>query len=538
MKDLFLYILDMSITSTYLILGIIILRYVLKNIPKKYRLILWGCLGIRLICPFSFKSIFSIVPYNPISTHLDKEVPTFELGNHAIINPIIQNPISQTINPIEIILSIICILWIVGLFCLMSYTMFEYFNIKRRINESILLTDNIYLSDRITTPFIFGIFKPRIYIPSILDEKEIHYVVAHESIHLKYHHHQIKIFSYLLLILHWFNPIMWFAYSMLCKDLELICDELTIKHFDLNERKEYLTTLVHCSSTKEKILSPMAFAEIGVKERIQTIVRNKKPTRILFALSLVLFIIFSLCLMTNPKFNKNIDDELYAYLTTELLERDQRYKLRENDFHYVEIEVLGVEEENEIITVYAIEYGASYGYGLEMFKDTGYRIPMVYTVKRNNEEYQLLDVWQPEDGEGYGDSIKEKFPFTLEGKAIYSIDILNKHDGKEQAMEYFKKKEMMNISYIHFNSDGSINTSLDLDKEKQTFVLNVQNHELIGEYTYDESNDNLKLLSTNGKQYTFKHVAGLLYFIQDSSSMDLIEDYTEFQFIEKNNGTY
>lgn len=531
MKDLFLNILNMSITSTYIILGIIILRYVLKNIPKKYRLILWGCLGIRLICPFSFESIFSIVPHNPI--YIDKKIPTFELGNNETINPIIQNPISQTINPIEMILSILCIIWIIGSFSLIIYTIFEYFKMKKRINESILLTDNIYLSDRINTPFIFGIFKPRIYIPSILDEKEIHYVVAHESIHLKYHHHQIKMFSYLLLILHWFNPIMWFAYSMLCKDLELICDELAIKHFDLNERKEYLTTLVHCSSTKEKILSPMAFAEIGVKERIQTIVRNKKPTRILFALSLVLFIIFSLCLMTNPRFNKNIDNELYAYLTTELLEIDQRYKQRENDFHYVEIEVLGVEEENEIITVYAIEYGASYGYGLEMFKDTGHLIPMVYTIEKKNNQYQLLEIWQPEDGEGYGDSIKDKFPLTLEGKALYPFDYKKEKNGKEKAIEYFEKNELMNLTYIHFNSDGSVKALLELDKENKIFVLKMQNHEYIGEYTYDESSDKLKLLALDGKQYTFEHHGGLLHFIQDLSSSDLLEDYAEFRFVEK-----
>ncbi len=313
MTDLFLTILNMSITASYIAFAVILFRFLLRKAPKTLTVLMWAAVGIRLILPFSFESVLSLIPSAKTVPEniIYSTTPYIDSGISYLnqtVNPIISGSFSphagDSVNPLQIWLFVAAIVWVIGIVAMLIYTLVSYFKIKLRVCEAVKLQDNTYLCDNIASPFIFGVIKPKIYLPSDINEKDIEFVTAHEKAHLKRLDHLWKPLGFLLLTIYWFNPVLWVAYVLLCKDIEFACDEAVIKQMGSDIKKSYSEALLNCSVPKHLITAcPLAFGETGVKSRIKSVLNYKKPTIWIIAVCLVLSIVLGVCFLTNPKSN-------------------------------------------------------------------------------------------------------------------------------------------------------------------------------------------------------------------------------------------
>ena len=313
MTDLFLTILNMSITASYIVLAVILFRYLLRKAPKGLTILMWAAVGIRLILPFSFESIFSLIPSaNTLPENIVyTTTPYIDSGISFLnqsVNPIISGSFSpnptNSVNPLQIWLFVGAIVWVVGIIAMLIYTILSYLKIDLKVREAVKFKDNIYLCDNISSPFILGVIKPKIYLPSNINENDIEFVTAHEKAHIKRLDHLWKPLGFLLLSIYWFNPVLWVAYILLCKDIEFACDEAVIKQMGSDIKKSYSEALLNCSVPKKLITAcPLAFGENGVKSRIKSVLNYKKPTVWIISVCLVLSIVLGVCFLTNPKSN-------------------------------------------------------------------------------------------------------------------------------------------------------------------------------------------------------------------------------------------
>ncbi len=346
MDALFLQIVNMSITASYLVIAVILLRIILKKAPKWIFGILWGFVGLRLIFPISFNSVLSIIPSGktlPSDIIYSKE-PAIDSGISYInerINPIISNSLtpnlSDSATPIQIIAFICSVIWIIGISVMLIYTLISYIIVKQKVKESIKLYDNIYLNDKIATPFILGIIKPKIYLPFNMENGDREFVIAHENAHLKRRDHLWKPLGFLLLSVYWFNPLLWVGYILLCRDIELATDQKVIKQMGSEIKKSYSEVLINCSVPRKMITAcPLAFGEVGVKQRIKGVLNYKKPAFWLIIVSAILVSISAVCLLTNPagtklkniEFGFNMNYKDYVGIAKE----DNNYFIQINEF--------------------------------------------------------------------------------------------------------------------------------------------------------------------------------------------------------------
>lgn len=311
MDDIFLKFINMSISASWLVLVVVILRLLLNNSPKWLNPVLWGIVGLRLILPFSIESILSLIPSaETISPEfIYSQTPTIHSGIPALnsmINPIIMESFASSpatsANSLQIWIPIADIVWIVGIAAMLIYTVISYLHLNRLVKAAVLFRDNIYQSENVTSPFVLGILRPRIYLSFNMNEKDIAHVIAHEQTHIKRRDHWIKPFGFLLLALYWFNPVLWVAYILLCRDIELACDEGVIKELQADQRADYSNALLSCSVPRRMIdACPLAFGEIGVKKRVKNVLNYKKPAFWLIAVAVVICIVVAVCFLTNPK---------------------------------------------------------------------------------------------------------------------------------------------------------------------------------------------------------------------------------------------
>lgn len=311
MEALFLTLVNLSIQAGWLIFAIIILRPLLKKAPKWIICLLWGLVGIRLIFPFSLESGFSLIPSVqtiPPDISLDKQ-PAIHSGFsfiNQLVNPVLSENFAPqadaSINPLQVLTWFLSSLWIAGICILSCYALIRYVTLKCRLKTATLFRDNILQSELINSPFVLGIFKPTIYLPYYIDNNNMDFIIAHEQAHIRRMDHLTKFIAFLLLSVYWFHPLIWIAYFLFCHDIELACDEKVIKFLDMEKRKEYSKVLL-CQSTKRtSILScPLAFGEIGIKERIKNVIHYKKaPPWIVISLILGCIAI-AVCFLTSPK---------------------------------------------------------------------------------------------------------------------------------------------------------------------------------------------------------------------------------------------
>lgn len=311
MAAVFLKLLNLSISASWLVLAVLVLRLVSKRSPKWMNVLLWGIVALRLMLPFSIESALSLIPsvetVSPAVVQFDP-APTITSGVSVIdnaVNPALSEHFAAaptaSVNPLYVWTEIAGWVWLIGLGAMLLYALVSYLRLRRRVSVSLCVRENIYLCDAISSPFILGVVKPRIYLPSGLDEVQRQNVLSHERAHLTRRDHWWKPLGFVLLAVYWFNPVLWLAYTLLCRDIELACDERVIRTMDESAVKTYSTVLLACSMPRKAVITcPLAFGEVGVKERVKNALRYKKPAFWVVAASVAVCVVVAVCFLTNP----------------------------------------------------------------------------------------------------------------------------------------------------------------------------------------------------------------------------------------------
>ena len=310
MSEFFLKIVNMSISASWLVLAVLLLRLILKKAPKWVNVLLWGIVAIRLVCPFSLESALSLIPsaetVSPeIMMDRTPEISTGIDSFDAVVNPIITESFAPqpmaSANPLQIWIPVSANFWLLGIGIMLIYTAISYLLLRRKVATAIRLEGNIYQSENVASPFVLGIIKPKIYLPFRMDAGNLQHVIAHEQAHIRRKDHLWKPLGFLLLAIHWFNPMMWLGYIFLCKDIELACDEKVIGKMDSETKADYTQALVACSVNRRSIAAcPLAFGEVDVKARVKSILHYKKPAFWIIVAAIVICAAVAVCFLTDP----------------------------------------------------------------------------------------------------------------------------------------------------------------------------------------------------------------------------------------------
>lgn len=477
MSAFFLKVVNMSISAGWIVLVILFIRLLFWKAPKWIRVLLWGIVAVRLVCPFTLESVMSLIPsIETISPEIMMDrTPTIHSGvsflNNAI-NPVISSSFAPDLgasaNPLQIWIPIFAMIWLVGVAGMLLYTVISYFRLKHKIGTAVLWKDNVFQSESVVSPFVLGMIKPKIYLPFHVNEQDMVHVIAHEQAHIHRKDHLWKPLGFLILSVHWFNPFVWLGYVLLCRDIELACDEKVIKELNSEQKADYSNALLSCSVNRRLIAAcPLAFGEVRVKDRVQSVLRYKKPAFWLVAAAIAVSIIVAVCFLTDPK--TTVEDELSVFLDTKIAEHHYSEGYTEDNFVAVHYKVLGVDKSVKETTVYMWvlyqEYSCENG---KIESEAGAHIPTVVTAKQTGSHghYELVEYWEPRDGSYYVKDIKKKFPWYLHGRAIDSQRYI------DEQIEFCENaaKEYYSLSNVG-GADGpqSVTVAVDLEKTKAKF---------------------------------------------------------------------
>lgn len=326
MRTLFLQVLNMNFAAAWLILAVLCARLLLRRAPKWISVLLWGIVALRLVCPVFIESPFSLIPASPTITTV---LPSFDAGQKGpVLTEALPNANTlpedgnanqkipaaggqsrlhnsensapagkNTLSLVDILAGV----WLTGALLMAGYSAFSWLRLKRRVNTAVILRHPVYVSESISSPFVLGIIRPKIYLPCGMDENSLAYVIAHEEAHIQRKDHWWKLLGILLLSVHWFHPLVWLSYVLFCRDIELACDEKVIRALDRQQRADYSQALLLCSTAPKSIATcPPAFGEIGVKERVKSILSYKKPAFWMILTAMAVCAAVALCFLTNP----------------------------------------------------------------------------------------------------------------------------------------------------------------------------------------------------------------------------------------------
>ncbi len=472
MAEFFINILNMSISASWIVLAVLLLRLLLKKAPGWIKVVLWGVVGVRLICPFSFESVFSLIPSaQTIDPEVSVNAPAINSGVPMIdhmVNPIIgETTISfqpeKDLNLFQFIMPYLAGVWLFGVALLLIYTAISYTRIKKKIGTAVLLDENIFQSERVDSPFVLGLIKPKIYLPFQINEQDMEQVIAHERAHISRKDHWWKPLGFLILALHWFNPLMWLGYALLCRDIELACDEKVIKDLDAKQKADYSQALLNCSVSRSAIAAcPLAFGEVGVKNRVRSVLNYKKPAFWVIIVAILASVAVAVCFLTNPR--TTLNDELSVFIDMQVAEHNYSPSHTDGNFIVTSHKILDVDETLNQTTVYMWsmyhEYSAEDG---TLQLEAGSHIPTVITAKRTGKHghYELVEYWTPRDGAEYAKDIRNKFPWYLRGKALNSQRYADEQAAfcRKSAEEYFRiegENEKFDMSLPQYEGDQTI----------------------------------------------------------------------------------
>ena len=349
MSEAFLKIVNMSISAGWLVLAVLILRLILKKAPKWINVLLWGIVALRLICPFSIESALSLIPsQETISPEIMMDwTPEISTGIESldqVVNPVISTSFapepSASANPLQILIPVAANIWLLGVLAMLIYTAVSYISLRRKLRTAVILRNSIFQCETVQSPFVLGVFRPRIYLPYAIEGQNLYHVVAHEQAHIRRKDHWWKPLGFLLLTVYWFNPLMWVAYVLLCRDIELACDEKVIEKLGNEQRANYTQALVACSIKRRSIAAcPLAFGEVGVKERVKSIMNYRKPKFWLLILAILACVAVAVCFMTDP-----IDSAEEPIETDGMQMHQVSYPYATEDGYYLLIGADGVNE--------------------------------------------------------------------------------------------------------------------------------------------------------------------------------------------------
>lgn len=311
MATVFLQIVNTAITAGWLVLAVILARLLLKKAPAWIKCALWAIVALRLVWPFSFESVLSLLPSAQTipPSQLYASAPQINTGIGSVnstINPVFSQTFraetAGSVNPLQVALWVAGWIWVLGMVVMAVYAAISYLRIYRRVRFSVPEGEGVYLCEQIPAPFILGIIKPKIYLPSDLPRQNWDSILAHERGHLARRDYWWKPLGFLLLSVFWFHPLLWVAYILLCRDVELACDERVIKDLSAEEKQAYSNTLLECSLPKKWITAcPLAFGETGVKQRIKAVLHYKKPTLWILIIALIACTVLAVGFLTEPK---------------------------------------------------------------------------------------------------------------------------------------------------------------------------------------------------------------------------------------------
>ena len=310
MSEAFLKVVNMSISASWLVLTVLVVRCLLKKAPKWVNVLLWGIVAIRLLCPFSIESALSLIPSKEtISPEIMMDwTPELTTGIETldqVVNPVISTSFAPepyaSANPLQILIPVSANIWLLGVLVMLTYTAVSYLALRKKLRTAVILQKNIFQCETVRSPFVLGILRPQIFLPYTIDGIGLHYVIAHEQAHIRRKDHWWKPLGFLLLSIYWFNPLMWVAYILLCRDIELACDEKVIAKLDDEHRADYTQALVSCSINRRRIAAcPLAFGEVGVKDRVKSIMNYRKPAFWIVLIAVIVCIIVAVCFLTDP----------------------------------------------------------------------------------------------------------------------------------------------------------------------------------------------------------------------------------------------
>ncbi|MDY3052122.1 MAG: M56 family metallopeptidase [Ndongobacter sp.] len=475
MSAFFIELLNRSMTASWIVLALLLARTVLFKRAKRFLVPLWGLVALRLLLPFSIESPFSLLtPFDSVAPMTAVTPPTISSGIAAmdqVIQPLVKSSFAPTptasADPWQIWLPVVTALWFTGAVLLLGYAAVSYFRLHRRLHTAVRLYDNLYQSEIVRTPFILGLLHPRIYLPFALSKEEETCIVAHERMHLRRGDHLWKPLAFLLLALTWFHPLMWIAYSSLCRDIEYACDEAVISTLSSADRADYAKVLLAFSAPSRAISScPLSFSEGDAKSRIRSILYYRKPT--LWILLLVVLVASAIFFgfLTSPsstetapspqpseqtqsgqeeaRLNRAIEQAVLAHnRSTVRPDSILEWPVESHVLLGKAAESVGKAESslpNE--TVYALVCYRTYRFdsspSAQLVACEGSLIPSALTFERRDDEYVLVDYRIPRDGADYASDIRKIFPDNLAEKAMHIQDYV-----EELEREIEVKKEQL-----------------------------------------------------------------------------------------------
>lgn len=321
MDKVFLSILNMSLTASFVIVVVCLVRVFLRRAPKIISYVLWVVVLFNLVCPFKIESAFSLIPFKAqtIPTNITTQtLPHINSGIAIVDNtlsgalPVPDTTLGANANPLQVWTKIAVYAWLVGATLLLLYAVVAYARLKQRLSLAVRVEGNIYETDRITSPFVFGLIRPRIYIPTGMGVAQNVHIIEHERTHIKRYDYLVSIFAFIALTLHWFNPLVWVAYMLMLRDMESSCDEAVLLHSSIDVRCDYSSALLSFSRGKQGLPLPPAFGEQNVKERIKNVLKLKKTSNVNIAIAVILaIVVFVGCAVNKAdvKFNSYIYDD-------------------------------------------------------------------------------------------------------------------------------------------------------------------------------------------------------------------------------------
>ena len=358
MQELFLSVVKLSLIGSLFAVAVVLVRLLFQKAPRWIFVLLWGVVALRLIVPFSIESNLSLVP-DPVATgQIISHVGDNYVGDVTFIyegNAGYSNALEAGRQPIQseqgdyvvtqkdsldapktvedTVYPVLSWIWLAGMVLMFGYTAVSFLLLKGKMGEATALRDNIWQCEQADSPFVLGVIRPRIYLPYTVTEPDFNNVIAHEQAHIRRKDHWWKPIGFLLLAIHWFNPVMWIAYILLCRDIEAACDEKVIRSMDKEEMRAYSTALLNCSVHRHRIAAcPLAFGEMGVKERIKRVMHYKKPAFWIIIAAAILCVIVAVCFMTIPPINHEATNPTTDHETTAPATNPSGKLLQDNQF--------------------------------------------------------------------------------------------------------------------------------------------------------------------------------------------------------------
>lgn len=419
MEKVFVEILNMGLTATWVVFAVLAVRALCHKAPRSLTVCLWALVGLRLVCPFLTESILSLIPSAEIVSPdiLLAEQPKIHTGVwvlNSTVNPYLSEHLTPTLgdsaNPMQIVAFIASVVWIIGMAVMFVYSLGAYLWLRHKVKVSLCYRENIYFCDSIATPFVFGVIKPRIYVPSGMDESRLESVIAHETAHLKRKDHWWKTIAFFLLSVYWFHPLLWISYLLFSKDMERACDERVVRELEPEARKNYAEALVACSLQKRMMLAcPLAFGEVGVKNRVKSVLNYKKPAVWIVAVTVVAGVAVAICFLTNPVSESKKPD---GYTDSSL-----RY---------------GTDEEGLYVFIWQLAEG-SYSCCVKEKTKEGYTNEELWSMQSIGLEGARLVV----DGSGYSKEAVTIVPFGMPYSSYLNLEAAEDPEG------YLKKLETL-----------------------------------------------------------------------------------------------